>query len=68
MYMPIEPLTNREEEIMALIGQGLTNKQIAKTFELTEGTVKNHLVNIFGKLQVQNRVQAIVVAKQHKLI
>lgn len=64
----IEPLTNREEEIMALIGQGLTNKQIAKTFELTEGTVKNHLVNIFGKLQVKNRVQAIVVAKQHKLI
>ncbi|WP_019156985.1 response regulator transcription factor, partial [Robertmurraya massiliosenegalensis] len=55
----IEPLTNREEEIMALIGQGLTNKQIAKTFELTEGTVKNHLVNIFGKLQVKNRVQAI---------
>ncbi|MGG0717735.1 response regulator transcription factor [Robertmurraya massiliosenegalensis] len=64
----IEPLTNREEEIMELIGQGLTNKQIAKTFDVTEGTVKNHLVNIFGKLQVKNRVQAIVMAKQYKLI
>ena len=64
----IEPLTKRELEIMQLISNGLTNKQIAKTYKLTEGTVKNHIVNIFGKLSVKNRVQATVVAKEYKLI
>lgn len=64
----IEPLTKREEEIIQLISKGLMNKEIAQKFDVTEGTIKNHLVNIFGKLQVKNRVQATVVAKQHKLI
>lgn len=64
----IEPLTNRESEIMQLIGEGMSNREIAERFDVTEGTVKNHLVNIFGKLQVKNRVQATVIAQKHKLI
>jgi DNA-binding NarL/FixJ family response regulator len=64
----IEPLTKREIEVLQLISDGLTNKEIAETYELTEGTIKNHIVNIFGKLQVKNRVQATLIAKKHKMI
>lgn len=63
-----ESLTKREVEILRLLSDGMSNKEIASTYALTEGTVKNHLVNIFGKLQVKNRVQATVVAKLHNLI
>lgn len=64
----IEPLTKRENEILSLICDGLSNKEIAETYKLTEGTIKNHVVNIFGKLQVKNRVQATLVAKSLKII
>ncbi|WP_112182471.1 MULTISPECIES: response regulator transcription factor [Paraliobacillus] len=64
----IESLTKRELEIINLMSNGLTNKEIALTYKLAEGTVKNHIVNIFGKLQVKNRVQAITVAKSFNLI
>ncbi|WP_062052563.1 response regulator transcription factor [Bacillus sp. JCM 19034] len=60
----LETLTKREHEILRHLSSGKSNKEIAVTFKLTEGTVKNHLVNIFGKLQVKNRVQATVVAKK----
>lgn len=64
----IESLTKRELEILQLISTGLTNKEIATTYRLAEGTVKNHIVNIFGKLQVKNRVQATSIAKTFNLI
>ncbi|GGH82597.1 DNA-binding NarL/FixJ family response regulator [Pullulanibacillus pueri] len=64
----VEPLTKREKQVLQLMGNGLSNKEIAKTFNLTEGTIKNHVVNIFGKLQVKNRVQAILIAKELKQI
>lgn len=63
-----EPLTKRELEILRSLSSGMSNKEIALMYELTEGTVKNHLVNIFGKLQVKNRLQATLIAKMHKLI
>lgn len=63
-----ETLTKRELEILRHLSSGMSNKEIASTFKLSVGTVKNHLVNIFGKLQVKNRVQATVVAKKYKLI
>jgi DNA-binding NarL/FixJ family response regulator len=65
---PAEPLTKREIEILQMISLGMTNREIAENFELAEGTVKNHIFNIFSKLQVKNRVQAMSVAKEHKLI
>jgi RNA polymerase sigma factor (sigma-70 family) len=64
----IEPLTKREKEILILIGKGLSNKEIAEKYNLREGTVKNHIFNIYGKLQVKNRVQAIVSARELRLI
>jgi DNA-binding NarL/FixJ family response regulator len=63
-----EPLTKREIEILQMISIGMTNREIAENFELAVGTIKNHIFNIFGKLQVKNRVQATTAAKEHKLI
>jgi DNA-binding NarL/FixJ family response regulator len=64
----IEPLTKREKEILILIGKGLSNKEIAGKYSLREGTIKNHIFNIYGKLQVKNRVQAMVTARELRLI
>lgn len=64
----IEPLTKREIEVIQFISDGMTNKEIAVIFKISEGTVKNHVVHIYGKLQVKNRVQAVAAAKEHRLI
>lgn len=52
-------LTNREEEIVKLVVQGLSNKQISKKLLISENTVKNHLTNIFNKVGISNRSQLI---------
>ena len=49
------PLTSRELQIALLACTGLSNKQIARQFNVTEGTVKVHLHNIYGKLAIRNR-------------
>jgi DNA-binding NarL/FixJ family response regulator len=64
----IEPLTNRELEILALVATGASNKEIAATLFIAEGTVKNHLTNILGKLGVRDRTQAALKAKELGLI
>ena len=51
-------LTPRMEEVRQLVRQGLSNKQIARQLNLSEGTVKNYLTEIFRLLQVTNRTQA----------
>ena len=58
-----EPLTSREMEILRLIVQGLTNLEIAERLVITEGTVKNHVTAILGKLDVPDRTQAALRAK-----
>jgi LuxR family maltose regulon positive regulatory protein len=55
----IEPLTGREREILQLVCEGLSNQEIARQLVLSVGTVKTHIHNIFGKLGVSNRPQAI---------
>ena len=57
-------LTEREREILKLIAQGLTNPAIAEKLVLSPKTIRNHVSNIFSKLQVNNRAQAIVKARQ----
>jgi DNA-binding CsgD family transcriptional regulator len=64
----IEPLSNRELEVLTLIDQGLTNREIADRLTLAISTVKTHINNIYGKLGVQTRVQAIKEARDLKLI
>lgn len=61
-------LTQRQCAIIRLLAQGHSNKQIAAMLELTEGTVKRHVYNIFQILAVSNRVEAIKHARQRGLI
>jgi LuxR family maltose regulon positive regulatory protein len=63
-----ELLTSREAEILELLTQRLTNKEIAEQLVLSTGTVKQHLYNIFQKLNVKNRRQAIEAAKGPKIL
>jgi LuxR family maltose regulon positive regulatory protein len=59
----IEPLTEREIEVLELIAQGLSNKEIAQQLVLSLPTVKWHTSNIYGKLAVKNRTQAVAKAR-----
>ncbi len=59
----INKLTNREKELLLLVGQGLTNREIGQQLSISERTVKNHLVHILDKLKVSNRTQAALFAK-----
>ena len=64
----VEPLSEREREILNLIAQGSSNREIAGALFLAEGTVKNHVTNILGKLGVRDRTQAALKAKEMGLI
>ncbi|MGW3076591.1 MULTISPECIES: response regulator [unclassified Kitasatospora] len=57
-------LTDREREILALVGEGLTNRQIGQRLYLAEKTVKNHISRLLAKLGVERRVQAAIIANQ----
>ncbi|TQK49923.1 LuxR family two component transcriptional regulator [Streptomyces sp. SLBN-118] len=57
-------LTDRERKILALIGEGLTNRQIGQRLYLAEKTVKNHVSRLLAKLGVERRIQAAVIATQ----
>ena len=61
---PCASLTPRERELLELIAQGRDNAQIAAVLQLREKTVRNHITSIFAKLEVENRPQAIVLARQ----
>ena len=64
----IEPLSEREIEILRLIAQGASNREIAGTLFLAEGTVKNHVTSILGKLEARDRTQAALKAKDCGLV
>jgi len=60
---PFPELTERERDVLALIAQGRSNTEIAERLVISPKTLSNHISNIFGKLQVADRAQAIVKAK-----
>jgi DNA-binding NarL/FixJ family response regulator len=60
-------LTRREIQIMHLVSQGLSNKEIGVRLSITEGTVKNHVHNALEKLQLENRIQAAAYVVRHGL-
>jgi LuxR family maltose regulon positive regulatory protein len=64
----IEPLSTREQEIMRLLAQGYSNQKIAARMLIAESTVKRHINNIYGKLQVNSRTQALRKAEELGLI
>ena len=61
-------LTNREIEVLRLIATGATNREVADALVISEGTVKNHLSNIFGRLGLRDRTQAVMYAREHGLL
>ncbi len=63
-----EELTPRELEILTLVGQGLSNKLIARALGITEGTVKTHVKNLLDKLDATSRTEALAVAARRGLI
>lgn len=63
-----EPLSEREREVLRLLGDGLSNREIAARLVLAEGTVKNHVSAILEKLHAANRTQAARVAREQGLI
>lgn len=63
-----EELTNREQEILLLIAQGMSNQEIADELFITLKTVKTHVSNILAKLEVEDRTQAVIYAFKHGLI
>lgn len=64
----VEPLTDREMDVLRLLAEGLSNRQIADDLTIAEGTVKYYTRQIYGKLQVRNRVRAVSVAQELKLV
>jgi ATP/maltotriose-dependent transcriptional regulator MalT len=63
-----DPLTEREMEVLRLVGQGLSNREIGDQLYISTGTVKIHLHNIYRKLIVKNRALAIARARELKII
>ncbi len=63
----LDELTDREQEVLALLAKGLSNKQIALRLYITEGTVKGHVSNILAKLHLEDRTQAAVFAVKQGL-
>ncbi|MCY7758847.1 two-component system response regulator LnrK [Bacillus inaquosorum] len=61
----LHDLTDREREVLAELGYGLNNKEIAEKLYITEGTVKNHVSNIISKLSVRDRTQAAIYSVRY---
>jgi DNA-binding NarL/FixJ family response regulator len=57
-------LTVREEEVLALLGEGLSSKQIAQRLTVTEATARNHIQSILSKLGVHSRLEAALYARE----
>ena len=64
----IEPLTERQVEILSLMAEGQSNREIARDLFIAEGTVKAHLHQLFGKLMVRNRTEAVARARELDLL
>jgi len=65
---PVEPLTERETEVMSLLALGLANKEIGRDLGISEDTVKTHVSRILGKLGARSRTQAVLHAMRAGLV
>ena len=64
----LEPLSERELEVLHLVADGLSNREIARTLFLSLGTVKAHVSHVYGKLLVRNRTRAVARARELQLL
>jgi two-component system NarL family response regulator len=62
-----EPLTEREQQVLACLGRGMSNKEIAAELFISEKTVKTHVSNVLDKLGLADRTQAALYAVKHGL-
>jgi len=65
---PVDALTNRETDVLRMVAAGATNREIATRLFLSEGTVKNHISRILGRLGLRDRTQAAIYARDHGLL
>ena len=69
-----EMLTNREQQVLQLIAKGLSNREISRHLSISESTAENHIHNIYTKLQISNRAQAVahvlqaLLAQQNQIV
>ncbi|MBO1414741.1 response regulator transcription factor [Streptomyces sp. FH025] len=68
LHRDLAPLTPREVEVLALLGRGLSNTELAGELTLSESTVKTHVARIFAKLNLRDRAQAVVLAYETGLV
>ena len=61
-------LSSREQEVLRLVAEGMTNKEIAGRLILSENTIKSHVTSLFSKLGVDSRAHAVAVAAQRGLL
>jgi DNA-binding response OmpR family regulator len=59
------PLTQREREVVKLLASGKTYKQVARALRVSQSTIRNHLHNVYHKLEVVDRAQAVIVSREH---
>jgi len=59
------PLTEREREVVKLLAMGKTYKQVARALQVSQSTIRNHLHNVYHKLEVVDRAQAVIVSREH---
>jgi DNA-binding NarL/FixJ family response regulator len=62
---PLDDLSKREEDILKLVAQGKSNREVGEALDLQEKTVKHYMTSILQKLQVRNRVEAAMLAREH---
>lgn len=65
---PVEPLTQREVDVLRLLARGNTNRQIAELLGLSTRTVESHRANLMGKLGLSSRVELVTYAEEHRLL
>jgi len=64
---PLHALTERESQVLELVGEGLTNREIGERLFLSEKTIKHYMTGVLQKLQVRSRVEAALIAQHHRL-
>ena len=68
MRDPLADLSHREEDILRLVAQGKSNREVGEALDLQEKTVKHYMTSILQKLQVRNRVEAAMLMREHRQV